>query len=30
MELGNSVLAVGAHEGGSRTCQRARRRAEAA
>src|SRR5262245_45835840 len=30
VELGNSVLAVVAHEGGSRICQRATRRAEAA
>jgi hypothetical protein len=30
VELGNSVLAVVAHDGGSRTCQRATPRAEAA
>src|SRR6516162_305334 len=30
LELGNSVLVVVAHDGGSRTGQRARRRAEAA
>src|SRR5215510_411197 len=30
LELGNSVRVVVAHDGGSRTCQRARRRAEVA
>ena len=30
VELGNAMLAVVAHDGGSRICQRATRRAEAA